>query len=202
MKYTPCVCLIYRRSILVAVSQAEILSFLSLLSFVYRSQMSNGDPVLVSCYTVHSYSAFEIAGMFAQPTPDAPLLELPLFLSPVACGFPSPAQDYTEQTIDLNQLCVAHPAATYFVRAAGDSMVDYGIRNGDLLVVDRSRKAVHGCVVIAAVDGEFTVKKLQLEPTVALLPGNRAYRPIHFNDGQELEIFGVVSFVVHQMEAS
>jgi len=79
--------------------------------------------------------------MFAQPTPDAPLLELPLFLSPVACGFPSPAQDYTEQTIDLNQLCVAHPAATYFVRAAGDSMVDHGIRDGDLLVVDRSRKA-------------------------------------------------------------
>lgn len=115
--------------------------------------------------------------MFAQPTPDAPLLELPLFLSPVACGFPSPAQDYTEQTIDLNQLCVAHPAATYFVRAAGDSMVDHGIR-----------------------DGEFTVKKLQLAPTVALLPGNPAYRPIHFSEGQELEIFGVVSFVVHQVD--
>ncbi|WP_421316525.1 DUF4113 domain-containing protein [Aeromonas veronii] len=81
--------------------------------------------------------------MFAQPAPDAPLLELPLFLSPVACGFPSPAQDYTEQTIDLNQLCVTHPAATYFVRAAGDSMVDHGIRDGDLLVVDRSRKACH-----------------------------------------------------------
>ncbi|WP_410488839.1 S24 family peptidase [Aeromonas hydrophila] len=73
--------------------------------------------------------------MFAQPALDAPLLELPLFLSPVACGFPSLAQDYTEQTIDLNQLCVAHPAATYFVRAAGDSMVDHGIHDGDLLIV-------------------------------------------------------------------
>ncbi|MCP3322868.1 UV protection and mutation protein [Aeromonas hydrophila] len=124
--------------------------------------------------------------MFAQPAPDAPLLELPLFLSPVACGFPSPAQDYTEQTIDLNQLCVTHPAATYFVRAAGDSMVDYGIRDGDLLV--------------AAVDGEFTVKELQLEPTVALLPGNPVYRPIHFSEGQELEIFGGVSFIVHQVD--
>lgn len=143
----------------------------------------------------------EMARMFAQPTLDAPLLELPLFLSPVACGFPSPAQDYTEQTIDLNQLCVAHPAATYFVRAAGDSMVDYGIRDGDLLVVDRSRKALHGCVVVAAVDGEFTVKKLQLEPSVSLLPGNPAYRPIHFSEGQELEIFGVVAFVVHKMLA-
>lgn len=72
---------------------------------------------------------------------------------------------------------MAHPAATYFVRAAGDSMVDHGIRDGDLLVVDRSRKARHGNVVVAAVDGEFTVKKLQLEPTVTLLPGNRAFRP-------------------------
>ncbi|WP_429076831.1 hypothetical protein [Aeromonas veronii] len=82
-----------------------------------------------------------------------------MYLSPVAYGFPSPTQDYTEQTIDLNQLCVAHPAATYFVWAAGDRMVD------------------HGCVVVAAVDGEFTVKKLQLALTVALFSGNPAYRP-------------------------
>jgi len=150
------------------------------------SQTPHGDPILAPCYTGYPYSISEIASMFAQPTPDAPLLELPLFLSPVACGFPSPAQDYTEQTIDLNQLCVAHPAATYFVRAAGDSMVDYGIRDGDLLVVDRSRKALHGCVVVAAVDGEFTVKKLQLEPSVALFPGDLAYRPIHFSERSEL----------------
>ncbi|MGL6392153.1 translesion error-prone DNA polymerase V autoproteolytic subunit [Aeromonas hydrophila] len=114
--------------------------------------------------------------MYAVPDLDAPALEIPLFLSPAACGFPSPAQDYVEQTIDLNQLCIAHPAATYFVRAAGDSMVDHGIRDGDLLIVDRSRKARHGSVVVAAVDGEFTVKELQLEPSIALLPGNRAYR--------------------------
>ncbi|MGY3892844.1 translesion error-prone DNA polymerase V autoproteolytic subunit [Aeromonas enterica] len=137
--------------------------------------------------------------MYAVPDLNAPALEIPLFLSPAACGFPSPAQDYVEQAIDLNQLCVAHPAATYFVRAAGDSMVDHGIRDGDLLVVDRSRKALHGCVVVAAVDGEFTVKKLQLVPTVVLLPGNPAYLPINFCEGQELEIFGVVVFVVHKM---
>ncbi|HDZ8876930.1 translesion error-prone DNA polymerase V autoproteolytic subunit [Aeromonas dhakensis] len=137
--------------------------------------------------------------MYAVPDLDAPALEIPLFLSPAACGFPSPAQDYVEQTIDLNQLCIAHPAATYFVRAAGDSMVDHGIRDGDLLIVDRSRKARHGSVVVAAVDGEFTVKELQLEPSIALLPGNRAYQPIYFNEGQELEIFGVVTGVVHLM---
>ncbi|ENC6659397.1 translesion error-prone DNA polymerase V autoproteolytic subunit [Aeromonas hydrophila] len=137
--------------------------------------------------------------MYAVPDLDAPALEIPLFLSPAACGFPSPAQDYVEQTIDLNQLCIAHPAATYFVRAAGDSMVDHGIRDGDLLIVDRSRKARHGSVVVAAVDGEFTVKELQLEPSIALLPGNRAYQPLYFSEGQELEIFGVVTGVVHLM---
>lgn len=139
--------------------------------------------------------------MFAKPVPDAPLLNLPMFLSPVACGFPSPAQDYTEQTIDLNQLCVAHPVATYFLRAAGESMVEHGIRDGDMLVVDRSCKPVHGSVVVAAVDGEFTVKQLQLTPSVCLLPGNPAYRPIYFSDGQQLEIFGVVTFVIHKMPA-
>ncbi|MBW3809689.1 translesion error-prone DNA polymerase V autoproteolytic subunit [Aeromonas hydrophila] len=137
--------------------------------------------------------------MYAVPDLHAPALEIPLFLSPAACGFPSPAQDYVEQTIDLNQLCIAHPAATYFVRAAGDSMVDHGIRDGDLLIVDRSRKARHGSVVVAAVDGEFTVKELQLEPSIALLPGNLAYRPINFSEGQELEIFGVVTGVVRLM---
>lgn len=139
--------------------------------------------------------------MFAVPDLDAPALEIPLFLSPAACGFPSPAQDYVEQTIDLNQLCIAHPAATYYVRAAGDSMVEHGIHDGDMLVVDRSNKPVHGSVVVAAVDGEFTVKQLQLSPSVCLLPGNPAYRPIHFSDGQHLEIFGVVTFVIHKMPA-
>lgn len=78
------------------------------------------------------------------------------------CGFPSPAQDYVEKRIDLNELLVQHPSATYFVKAAGDSMIDAGIDEGDLLVVDSARKAEHGDIVIAAVGGEFTVKKLQL----------------------------------------
>lgn len=136
--------------------------------------------------------------MLAVPDLDAPALEIPLFLSPAMCGFSSPARDYVEQTIDLNQLCVSHPAATYYVRAKGDSMLGAGIHDDDLLVVDRSIRAIHGAIVIASVDGEFTVKKLQLEPSVALLPDNPAYRPIHFREGQELEIFGVVTFVVHK----
>lgn len=87
---------------------------------------------------------------------------------PCSAAFPSPAQDYVEKRIDLNELLVQHPSATYFVKAAGDSMIDAGIDEGDLLVVDSARKAEHGDIVIAAVGGEFTVKKLQLLPRVQL----------------------------------
>lgn len=133
---------------------------------------------------------------------DAPLVEIPLFLSPAVCGFPSPAQDYVEQTIDLNQLCVSHPAATYYVRAKGNSMLGAGIHDGDLLIVDRSMRAVHGAVVIASVDGEFTVKRLQLLPQPALLPENDDYPPILLDDGSNAEMFGVVAFVVHSLKVT
>ena len=131
--------------------------------------------------------------MFAIPHPTPDALELPLFLSPVVCGFPSPAQDYIEQTIDLNQICIEHPAATFYVRASGHSMVEKGINDGDLLIVDRALKAHHGAIVLACLDGEFTVKQLQERPFPALLPANPDFQPIHLLDGQELEIFGVVT---------
>lgn len=136
--------------------------------------------------------------MFAIPHPTPDALELPLFLSPVICGFPSPAQDYIEQTIDLNQICIEHPAATFYVRASGHSMVEKGINDGDLLIVDRALKARHGAIVLACLDGEFTVKQLQERPFPALLPANPDFQPIHLLDGQELEIFGVVTYVVHK----
>ncbi|MCE9954555.1 MULTISPECIES: translesion error-prone DNA polymerase V autoproteolytic subunit [Aeromonas] len=129
---------------------------------------------------------------------DAPLIEIPLFLTPAACGFPSPAQDYVEQTIDLNQHCVSHPAATFYVKASGHSMVEEGINDGDMLVIDRAITARHGDIVLACLDGEFTVKKLQVQPVPALLPGNPDFPPIYPQEGQELDIFGVVTFVLHK----
>ncbi|EAN5281747.1 translesion error-prone DNA polymerase V autoproteolytic subunit, partial [Salmonella enterica] len=114
----------------------------------------------------------------------------------VPCGFPSPAADYIEQRIDLNELLVSHPSSTYFVKATGDSMIDAGINDGDLLVVDSSRTAEHGDIVIAAVDGEFTVKRLQLRPTVQLNPMNSAYSPIIVGSEDTLDVFGVVTFIV------
>ncbi|AMH12191.1 translesion error-prone DNA polymerase V autoproteolytic subunit [Klebsiella aerogenes] len=124
------------------------------------------------------------------------IVALPLFSDLVPCGFPSPAQDYVERRIDLNELLIQHPGATYFVKSSGDSMIGAGIGDGDLLVVDSSRKAVHGSIVIAAVDGEFTVKRLQLHPVVMLKPDNPAYQPIMPGSEECLEIFGVVTYIV------
>ncbi len=121
-------------------------------------------------------------------------LELPLFLERIPCGFPSPAQDYVEESLDLNRLVVKHPSATYFVRVSGDSMSGAGIGDGDLLVVDRSLKADHGDIVVAAVAGEFTVKELRTRPSVVLMPHNLKYKPITFHAEEELQIFGVVTF--------
>ena len=93
------------------------------------------------------------------------ILTLPLFADRVACGFPSPAQDYVESRLDIGKLLVRHPNATYFVRASGESMIDGNIRDGDLLIVDSALTPEHGNIVIAAVDGEFTVKSCSATPT-------------------------------------
>lgn len=123
-------------------------------------------------------------------------LHLPLYLERVPCGFPSPAQDYVEDALDLNNLVVKHPGATYFVRVSGDSMLGAGISDGDLLVVDRSLSAEHGDIVVAAIAGEFTVKELRTRPSVQLIPHNSNYSPMTFQDEEELEIFGVVTFTL------
>jgi DNA polymerase V len=127
------------------------------------------------------------------------VITIPLFSDPVKCGFPSPAQDYVEERLDISELIAPHPSSTYFVRASGDSMIDGGISDGDLLSVDCSRTARHNDVVIASVDGEFTVKRLQLYPTVQLNPMNRAYSPILIDSEGTLNILGVVTFVIKSM---
>jgi DNA polymerase V len=121
---------------------------------------------------------------------DSTLL-IPLFMERVPCGFPSPAQDYVEDSLDLNKLVVKHPGATYFVRVSGDSMTEAGISHGDLLVVDRSLTAVHGDIIIAAVGGEFTVKELQTYPRLQLMPRNANYAPVVFGAEDELEILAL-----------
>ncbi len=121
----------------------------------------------------------------------------PLFAEGVAAGFPSPAAGENSEELDLNRLCVRHPAATYFVRARGESMVGAGIADGDILVVDRSERARDGDIIIAAIDGEFTVKRLEKRgENVRLLPENPSFTPIEIAPGMDAEFFGVVTSVV------
>lgn len=116
----------------------------------------------------------------------------------VVAGFPSPAEQYLEPTLDLNDLLIKRPAATFFVRVQGDSMIEEGIREGDLLVVDRSIRPASGDVIIAAVDGEFTVKTYMRDKDgVHLVPANKNYPVIDLKRGQELDYFGKVTAVIH-----
>lgn len=129
---------------------------------------------------------------------NAPNATCPLAGEPVAAGFPSPADDYIEKPLDLNDLMVRHPEATFFVRVKGDSMIDADIRSGDILVVDRAREAHDGCVAVAVVDGEFTVKQLRYrDGQVVLWPANRHFRPITITAEQDFQVWGVVTYVIH-----
>lgn len=123
---------------------------------------------------------------------------VPLFSDRCPAGFPSPAQDYVEKELDLNELCIRRRASTFFVRASGSSMEDLGLFDGDVMVVDRAEEASHGDIVIAEVNGEFTVKRLQLQPRLALLPMNKAYETIY---PEELQLLGVVTWFFHSTRA-
>jgi DNA polymerase V len=125
---------------------------------------------------------------------------LPLYAARVAAGFPSPADDYIEGKLDLNEHLVKHPAATFFVRVEGDSMIGAGIHSGDILVVDRSLKPRHGKIVIAVLDGELTVKRLeQRKGVLRLLPENNSYPIVEITDAMDFLIWGVVTNVIHSL---
>lgn len=126
---------------------------------------------------------------------------IPLYSSKVPAGFPSPGDDYIERYLDLNHQLIKHPSATFMVTASGDSMTDAGIHSGDLLIVDRSLEASHGKIVIAALNGELTVKRLsRMNGRLQLLPANPKYKPIDITETHELVIWGVVVHVIHTPE--
>ena len=124
--------------------------------------------------------------------------ELPLFESPVAAGFPSPAEEYVEGRLDLNKFLIKHPAATFFVRVSGESMTGAGIHPGDLLVVDRAVEPTHGKVVIASINSELTVKRLHCKgDTLLLMPENPLFEPLQILEAMNFEVWGVVTHVIH-----
>ncbi len=126
--------------------------------------------------------------------------KLPLYGCSVRAGFPSPADDYIEMHLDLNSHLIHNPAATFFLKASGDSMINIGIADGDMLVVDRSLDATHGRIVIAAINGELTVKRLSIAgEQTQLLPENDQYHPITITEDMDLVIWGVV---IHNIRSS
>lgn len=122
---------------------------------------------------------------------------LPLYSNRVPAGFPSPADDHLDGSLDLNELLITHPAATFFCRVSGESMVDLGILDGDIIVVDRALEAQHGDIVLAAVNGELTCKLLDTNHK-RLLSANEAFPPIELGDEADLIIEGVITASVHQ----
>ena len=129
-------------------------------------------------------------------------LSIPLAQNPVKAGFPSPAQDYMGDEIDLNKVLIRHREATFYVRVLGDSMTDAGILDGDLAVVDKEIDAQDGDFVIAFVDGDFTIKQFRKDKSGFfgwLVPWNKHYPRIRVDSSNDFIVWGVVTYVIHQM---
>ena len=124
-----------------------------------------------------------------------------LFLVPVSAGYPSPADDYLDSSLDLNQHLIKHPTATFCVRVAGESMREAGIHSGDVLIVDRALTPSDGSVIIAVVNGELTVKRLaKRKGKLLLMPENQQYPPLTITEATTFEVWGVVTYVIHQVQ--
>lgn len=117
----------------------------------------------------------------------------------VPAGFPSPAEEYLEPKLDLNQFLIKHPSATFFVKVQGNSMINAGIHNDDILIVDRALEPKNGDIAVCVIDGEFTVKRLQIiNNELYLAPENGEYEPIKVTEFQDFKVWGIVTFVIHK----
>ena len=123
---------------------------------------------------------------------------IPLLNDSVSAGFPSPADDYTEENIDLNEHLISNPFSTFFLRVKGDSMINAGIKDKDLIIVDKSLIAKPGNIVIAMIDGEFTIKRLSIKNDELYLKAeNNNYPDFRFKNHIDVQIWGVVIYSIH-----
>tara|TARA_B100002051_G_scaffold118929_1_gene113324 strand:+ start:845 stop:1273 length:429 start_codon:yes stop_codon:yes gene_type:complete len=125
--------------------------------------------------------------------------KIAFYNSSIPAGFPSPAEDHIDIPLDLNEHLIRHPAATFYVYAKGNSMQNSGIYDGDLLIVDRAVEPKLKNIVIAVIDGEFTVKRIsKIKNKIYLLPDNKEYQPIEIKDSSNFQIWGVVIYTIHK----
>lgn len=128
-------------------------------------------------------------------------LALPFADEGIQAGFPSPAQDYINESIDLNREIVHHPAATFYGRVRGDSMIGENITEGDILVIDRSIEPSDGDLAVCCLDGDFTLKRIRLEKNrVWLVPANEQYDPILVTPDRRMEVWGVVTYTIKRVK--
>jgi len=140
---------------------------------------------------LHSSSNLDIYSSLSESKLDLPVLQ------GISAGFPSPAMDFVDISIDLNRHLIKHPSATFYGRVKGESMKDAGINDGDLLIIDKSIKPIDNKIAVCFVDGEFTLKRIKIDPKgVWLLPANEKYKPIHITEENDLRIWGVVTYVI------
>ncbi|NTW51405.1 MAG: translesion error-prone DNA polymerase V autoproteolytic subunit [Chlorobiaceae bacterium] len=126
-------------------------------------------------------------------------LELPMAPGCISAGFPSPAEDHLELKLDLNRALVRHPNATFYGRVKGSSMIDAGIEDGDILVIDKSLEAKDGDIAVCFIDGEFTVKRISMgDEGLYLVPANQEYKPIRISEDSEFQVWGIVTYVIHK----
>lgn len=126
-------------------------------------------------------------------------VSLPYADDGIQAGFPSPAQDYISETIDLNSEIIKHPASTFFGKVVGDSMINEGIEEGDILVIDKSLEPINDDLAVCCVDGEFTLKRISIEKNrIRLLPSNPAFEPIVITEENQFMIWGIVTYTIKQ----
>jgi DNA polymerase V len=146
----------------------------------------------MSALKLHSSNTLEI---FSAATESG--LELPVISEGISAGFPSPALDFIDLTIDMNKHLVKHPATTFYGRVKGQSMKDAGIFDGDLLVIDKSLQPTDNKIAVCYIDGEFTIKRIQIQKDcVWLIPENEAYQPIKVTADNDFIIWGMVTHVI------
>jgi DNA polymerase V len=124
-------------------------------------------------------------------------LELPMLPFQISAGFPSPALDFVDLSIDLNKQLIEHPSATYYGRVKGESMKNAGINDGDLLVIDKSIEPIDGKIAVCYFDGEFTLKRIKIKKDgLWLMPENEEYKPIKIEEGNSLTIWGIITYII------
>jgi DNA polymerase V len=124
-------------------------------------------------------------------------IDIPYANEGIQAGFPSPAQNYINESIDLNVELIKHPASTFFGKVSGDSMIEEGIEEGDILIIDKSLEPINGDLAVCCIDGEFTLKRIEIEDScIRLMPSNATFKPIVVTPDDQFTVWGIVTYTI------